>query len=228
MATTKTYYMPKDDVGKARLLEHLSKHLPVHAAALGITENDLNEVKADAAAFAYTLSALETVQSNGKLWTAFKNLQRDGGTGSTAYPNVSNLPAPVPAVPLGIIPRLSNLVARIKAARGYSEAIGKDLNIVGTVQVMEIDAVKPIIEITTRGGHPIIQWSKGDADALEIWVDRNDDRGFGLFTIANSPRITDNTPLPATPVQWQYKAIYRLKDDRIGDWSTITPVSVGG
>ena len=49
-------------------------------------------------AFRYTLSALNTVQSNGKLWTAFKNLQRDGGTGSTAYPNVSNLPAPVPAV----------------------------------------------------------------------------------------------------------------------------------
>lgn len=228
MATTKTYYMPKDDVGKARLLEHLAKHLPVHATALGLTENDLNEVKADAAAFAYTLSALETVQSNGKLWTAFKNQQRDGGSGGTAYPNLTNLPAPVPAVPLGIIPRLSNLVARIKAARGYSEAIGKDLNIVGTVQVMEIDEVKPIIEITTRGGHPIIQWSKGDADALEIWVDRNDDRGFGLFTIANSPRITDTTPVPATPVQWKYKAIYRLKDDRIGDWSTITPVAVGG
>ena len=93
---------------------------------------------------------------------------------------------------------------------------------------MEIDEVKPVIEITTRGGQPIIQWSKGDADALEIWVDRNDDRGFGLFTIANSPRITDTTPVPATPVQWKYKAIYRLKDDRIGDWSTITPVSVGG
>ena len=228
MATTKTYYMPKDDVGKARLLAHLAKHLPVHAAALGLTENDLKEVKADADAFAYTLSALETVQSNGKLWTAFKNQQRDGGSGGTAYPNLTNLPAPVPAVPLGIIPRLSNLVARIKAARGYSEAIGKDLNIVGTVQVMEIDEVKPVIEITTRGGQPIIQWSKGDADALEIWVDRNDDRGFGLFTIANSPRITDTTPAPATPVQWKYKAIYRLKDDRIGDWSTITPVSVGG
>ena len=198
------------------------------APALGLTEADINEVKADAEAFRYTLSALNTVQSNGKLWTAFKNLQRDGGTGSTAYPNVSNLPAPVPAVPLGIVPRLSNLVARIKAARNYTEAIGQDLNIVGTVQVMEIDAVKPIIEITTRGGHPIIQWSKGDADALEIWVDRNDERGFGLFTIANSPRITDTTPLPATPIHWKYKAIYRLKDAQIGNWSEVTPVAVGG
>ena len=228
MAKTKTYYMPKDDAGKAALLDHLAKHLPAHAAALGLTEADINEVKADADAFRYTLSALNTVQSNGKLWTAFKNLQRDGGTGGTAYPNVSNLPAPVPAVPLGIVPRLSNLVARIKAARNYTEAIGQDLNIVGTVQLMDIDDIKPIIEIIVRAGRPIIQWSKGDADALEIWVDRNDDRGFGLFTIANSPRITDTTPAPATPVQWKYKAIYRLKDDRIGDWSTITPVAVGG
>ena len=224
----KNYYLPSDDSGKAELLEHLAARLPIHATALELSADDLTQLKADALAFRYTLSATNIVQANAKLWTAFKNLQRDGGPGETAYPNVSNLPAPVPAVPLGIIPRLSNLVARIKAARGYSEAIGKDLNIVGTVQVMEIDEVKPVIEITTRGGQPIIQWSKGDADALEIWVDRNDDRGFGLFTIANSPRITDTTPAPATPVQWKYKAIYRLKDDRIGDWSTITPVSVGG
>ena len=167
-------------------------------------------------------------QANAKLWTAFKNLQRDGGPGETAYPNVSNLPAPVPAVPLGIVPRLSNLVARIKAARNYTEAIGQDLNIVGTTQLMDIDDIKPIIEIIVRAGRPIIQWSKGDADALEIWVDRNDERGFGLFTIANSPRITDTTPLPATPIHWKYKAIYRLKDAQIGNWSEVTPVAVGG
>ena len=28
MAKTKTYYMPKDDAGKAALLDHLAKHLP--------------------------------------------------------------------------------------------------------------------------------------------------------------------------------------------------------
>ena len=228
MAKTKTYYMPKDDAGKAALLDHLAKHLPAHAATLGLTEADINEVKADAEAFRYTLSALNTVQSNGKLWTAFKNLQRDGGTGSTAYPNVSNLPAPVPAVPLGIIPRLTNLVARIKAARNYSDAVGQDLDIVGSLQAAATDGAKPILDITTKAGRPNIQWSKGKADALEIWVDRSDDKGFALFTIASSPRVPDPTPLPASPARWKYKAIYRLKDVQIGDWSDVVSVTVGG
>ena len=227
----KNYYLPTDDSGKAELLEHLAAKLPAYSAVLDINSADLADLQADAIAFRYTLSVFNQMQSNAKQWTAYKNLLRDGTAGtpaSTAFPFQPSLPVAPSIVTPGIVPRLTALVARLKAARNYTEAIGKDLNIVGTVQVMEIDEVKPIIEITTRGGQPIIQWSKGDADALEIWVDRNDDRGFGLFTIANSPRITDNTPLPATPVQWKYKAIYRLKDDRIGDWSTITPVSVGG
>ena len=227
MAKTKTYYMPKDDAGKAALLDHLAKHLPAHAAALGLTEADINEVKADAEAFRYTLSALNTVQSNGKLWTAFKNLQRDGGTGSTAYPNVSNLPAPVPAVPLGIVPRLSNLVARIKAARNYTEAIGQDLNIVGTTQVIDPASWKPVIDISVTAGRPTLQWSKGTADSIEVWADRGDDKGFNFYTITTEPNFTDTTTSPATAALWKYKAIYRMRDEQVGNWSDVISVAVG-
>ena len=225
---SKTYYMPKDDSGKAELLEHLANRLPVHAGVLELSESDMNEVKADAAAFRYTIGASGIVQANAKQWTAFKNLQRDGGTGNTAFPHAPNLPAPVPAVPLGIVPRLASLVARIKAARNYTEAIGQDLNIVGSAQNVNTDGAKPIIDIATKAGHPAILWSKGDADALEIWVDRSDDKGFGLFTIASSPRVADTTPLPASPVNWKYKAIYRMKDEQIGNWSDVVTIAVGG
>ena len=224
----KNYYLPSDDSGKAELLEHLAARLPIHATALELSADDLTQLKADALAFRYTLSATNIVQANAKLWTAFKNLQRDGGPGETAYPNVSNLPAPVPAVPLGIIPRLTNVVARIKAARNYSDAIGQDLDIVGSLQAADTDGAKPILDITTKAGRPNIQWSKGKADALEIWVDRSDDKGFALFTIASSPRVPDPTPLPASPARWKYKAIYRLKDTQIGDWSDVVSVAVGG
>ena len=224
----KNYYLPSDDSGKAELLEHLAARLPIHAAALELSPDDITQLKADALAFRYTLSATNIVQANAKLWTAFKNLQRDGGPGETAYPNVSNLPAPVPAVPLGIIPRLTNVVARIKAARNYSDAIGQDLDIVGSLQAAGTDGAKPILDITTKAGRPNIQWSKGKADALEIWVDRSDDKGFALFTIASSPRVPDPTPLPASPTRWKYKAIYRLKDVQIGDWSDVVSVAVGG
>ena len=95
-------------------------------------------------------------------------------------------------------------------------------------QAAGTDGAKPILDITTKAGRPNIQWSKGKADALEIWVDRSDDKGFALFTIASSPRVPDPTPLPASPTRWKYKAIYRLKDVQIGDWSDVVSVAVGG
>ena len=152
----------------------------------------------------------------------------DGGEGTAAYPHVANLPPAAPAVPHGIIPRLTSLVARIKAAKNYSDDIGRELNIIGAAQIVDTDSAKPILDISKKAGQPSIQWPKGDADAIEIWVDRSDEKGFGFLTIANSTRVPDNAPLPATPVTWQYKAIYRVKDNRVGEWSDVVSITAGG
>ena len=70
----KSYYMPKDDSGKAELLEHLATRLPIYADLLEISAVDITSLQADAAALRYTLSAYNVVQANARLWTAFKNL----------------------------------------------------------------------------------------------------------------------------------------------------------
>lgn len=223
----KNYYMPKDDSGKAELLEHLATRLPIYAELLEISTADINSLQADATAFRYTLSAFNVVQGNGRLWTAFKNLQRDGGTGTTAYPPAANLPAPAQAVPLGIVPRLSGLIARIKTARNYSDAIGQDLNIVGTTQVIDPASWKPVIDISVTAGRPTLQWSKGTADSIEVWADRGDDKGFNFYTITTEPNFTDTTTGPATAALWKYKAIYRMRDEQVGNWSDVISVAVG-
>ena len=223
----KNYYMPKDDSGKAELLELLATRLPIYAELLEISAVDVASVQADAAAFRYTLSAFNVVQGNGRLWTAFKNLQRDGGTGTTAYPPAANLPAPAQAVPLGIVPRLSGLIARIKTARNYSDAIGQDLNIVGTTQVIDPASWKPVIDISVTAGRPTLQWSKGTADSIEVWADRGDDKGFNFYTITTEPNFTDTTTSPATAALWKYKAIYRMRDEQVGNWSDVISVAVG-
>ena len=197
----KNYYMPKDDSGKAELLEHLATRLPIYAELLEISAIDVASVQADATAFRYTLSAYNVVQGNARQWTAFKNLQRDGGTGTSAYPQAPNLPAPAQAVPLGIVPRLSGLIARIKTARNYTEAIGQDLSIVGTTQIIDPATWKPVIDITVTGGHPTVQWAKGTADSIEIWADRGDDKGFiaGVsYRFGGGPK--EEAPEPAAPV----------------------------
>ena len=59
------------------------------------------------------------------------------------------------------------------------------------------------------------------------------DRGTGTFAflaIDTVPDYLDTTPLPApgAGAVWKYKAIYRLKDEQVGQWSDVISVSVMG
>ena len=74
----------------------------------------------------------------------------------------------------------------------------------------------------------VTKYSKGQAAALEIWVDRGDGNNFVFLTINTEPNTIDTTPLPATSAAWRYKAIYRLHDEQVGQWSDVISVTVGG
>jgi hypothetical protein len=65
---------------------------------------------------------------------------------------------------------------------------------------------------------------RGDLDLCELQVDRGDRKGFVLLTYDTTPGYVDTAPFPPTPVKWTYRAIYRMGDAQIGQWSA--PVSV--
>ncbi len=224
----KNYYLPRDDSGKARLLEHLARRLPAYAETLEVSAADIASLQADAAAFRHDIAATDSIQANARHWTAYKNLQRDGGVRVNPLPQLPHLPPPARDVAPGIVPRLIALVSRLKTARQYSEAIGHDLQIIGPEQRVEPDDWKPIIATGAVAGQPVLKWPKGDADAIEIWADRGDGQGFRLATITSSVDYTDTSARPATGAVWKYKAIYRLRDTRVGEWSGEVSVAVGG
>lgn len=226
----KNYYLPTDDSGKAELLEHLAAKLPAYSAVLDINIADLADLQADAIAFRYTLSVFNQMQSNAKQWTAYKNLLRDGIAGtpaSTAFPFQPSLPVAPSIVTPGIVPRLTALVARLKAARNYTEVIGQDLGLIGAKRIIDPSAWKPILQTQLHANQPMIVWNKGKADSLEIWVDRGADPGFTFFAISTDPHFIDTTPAP-NPARWRYKGIYRLQDRQVGQWSDVHTVTVGG
>lgn len=225
----KSYYLPNDDAGKADLLDRLAARLPAYAEQLNLAPDEIAGLKADAASFRYTLSMHSHAQYSAKNWTTYKNLQRDGGAGNGVYPPTSlDGPTAPAAVPPGIIPRLTALVSRIKTAARYSEAVGQDLGIIGSVRVIDPSAWQPTLTVHQEGGHPVLEWLKGDADALEIWVERTPQAGFVLLDTSTDTRYADTTPIPATPSLWRYKAIYRQRDEQAGDWSGVVSLAVGG
>ena len=77
----KNYYLPRDDSGKAQLLEHLARRLPAYAETLEVSAADIASLQADAEAFRHAIASTDSIQANARQWTAYKNLQRDGGVG---------------------------------------------------------------------------------------------------------------------------------------------------
>ena len=59
------------------------------------------------------------------------------------------------------------------------------------------------------------------------------DRGNGVFVflaLDTFPDYLDTAPLPAADASavWKYKAIYRLNDKQVGQWSDVASTSVIG
>jgi hypothetical protein len=56
-------------------------------------------------------------------------------------------------------------------------------------------------------------------DQIEIQVDRG--QGFIPLAFDTTPGYVDTQPFPAAPVKWTYQAIYRVGDNRVGQWSQL-------
>ena len=58
-------------------------------------------------------------------------------------------------------------------------------------------------------------------------MDRSGSKGFVLLAFDSTPNYTDTEPFPATPAKWTYRAVYRVGDSRVGQWSNPISVTVG-
>lgn len=225
----KAYYLPPDDEGKDTLLTNIAGKIGGYQTTVGLDATIVAATQADSAFFHYARLASQQVAAFAQQWTAYKNSSRNG-TGASlgpvpVPPSLGTAPA---AVPPGIFKRLAALVVRIKAHPGYTEAIGQDLDIVGAEQTLDTTNAKPVIELELSAGHPNVLWPKGGFDAVEIWVDRGS--GSVFLTIDTVPDYLDTAPLPAAgqSAVWKYKAIYRLNDAQVGQWSDVVSIAVTG
>jgi hypothetical protein len=225
---TKHDFISKSDQGKATFLKNLALKLPGYAALLGITPAEVASVQADAVMFKHILDRQEAYKTFNQGNTAYKNTLRDGPLGAPlgslpVFPTLSAAPAVVSA---GIFPRIRKLAGRIKATPTYTEGIGEDLGIVGDEQVIDIPNLKPMLTSRLDVGRPMIIWFKGPADSINIYVDRKDGKGFVYLATDSQPDYLDTFPMPddVPAVVWDYKAIYRIGDDPVGQFSE--PISV--
>lgn len=117
---------------------------------------------------------------------------------------------------------------KVKGNALYTTDIGKDMDILGEAPVVDPNTMKPVLkgEVTAQG--VLLRWKKGAADALNIYADRKDGKGFLFLTTDIQPDYVDTTPLPAgvNSAVWNYKAIYVINDEEVGQFSENITITV--
>jgi len=228
---SKQFYLPRPEVERGKWLENFATKLPNYATKYGIPSALVTSVQQDSAVFKYFLEYANRITEYSRKINQYKVELSEGADTSLQAPIPPTAPAsPFPPV-VGIFKRVSSIVNIIKSSLSYLESDGLDLGIEGAEQTaLNTVEIKPVISLRlVAGGQPEIVWTKGKTDGLEIYVDRGTGK-FELYKVANKPNTIDKTTLPAVGVSqvWKYRAIYRLNDEQIGQWSDTVEISVKG
>ena len=219
----KSHFIPRTDKERAAWLKNFSVKFATYALSVGFTAADVTAVAADSAYFNYIIDVLEVFKAEIHERTAYKDILRDGPLGSPlgVLPSIPTLPTAPAAVPAGIFARISGIVKRIKAHPAYSDAIGKDLNIIGAEHKSSISDLKPLLEISKEGGNIIIKYKKSKMSGIRLMCKRGDETEFTMLSIVMQNKFKDTRPNLETgvPEIRKYCAWYIKNDELIGQMS---------
>jgi hypothetical protein len=227
--TMKQDPIPSGDNLFAQLLTGFKNAIAPYATLFGLTPAQVTAQAADADYFAYALACQQLAADYAQQWTGWKGLIRDGGTPpASGMPQPLTLPAAVAVVALGIEARFRALVAYIKKHAAYNESIGQALGIEGAeITGPDYATLAPELKLEQTGAGVMVRWGwMGKSkflDLLEIQVDRGDGAGFVLLSYDTTPNYLDTHPVTVA-AKWTYRAIFRVADARVGQWSG--PVSI--
>jgi hypothetical protein len=122
------------------------------------------------------------------------------------------------------VAELRRIAKKIKASPGYTDAIGKDLGIVGPdIAPPDMSTVKPKLIAVVAANAVTVKFDKGDMEGVRIYSKRGSETHFTfLGTDTHSP-YHDNRPklVADAPEERQYFAFYFQNDYEVGQQSDI-------
>ena len=228
----KKYFLPNGDAQRVIWLNNFDIKLLAYAAKLGLLKPDTDSVHNDNLAYAYMVT----------LAAASKTFEHNCSTSKSTIRNSKKttiiMPFPVLTIALdvptpvgeGIFTRISLLVKKIKSSIGYSEAIGKDLGIIGAAPDAKIglDTTQVLFTAKNSGGYVQIKYTKGDLDGIKLESKRGNETEYELVDKINIVTYTDKRPnlIPAIPEVRQYRAWGFVKNEIVGVVSDVVSITV--
>lgn len=106
--------------------------------------------------------------------------------------------------------------------------MGQDLGIIPYTTVVNPNDMIPNLSIRLDARHPLMKWTKGTSDGVQLYVDRRDNNGFVALSKVFRNTYLDTASLPAAAftATWDYKARYLIGDDEVGQFSPVLSINV--
>ena len=225
-----TNYLPAGDSERVAWLNNLAIKIGGYQNTLGLSAGDVAQVTKDNALYAYTINLLNIIKQSQQNVTAYKELLKHATKNQVigAVPTMPVVPVAPAAAAAGIFDRTRALVQRIKKANNYSEAIGQDLNIIAPDHFVDPDTLMPVLKAKLDAGRPHLKWERGIAEAIDLYADHNDGKGFVLIGRFLRAEFLDTTPLAIGKLidDFKYKGIYVIADEQVGHISQMLTVKV--
>lgn len=179
--------MPHSDDSLVTWLINYKAKLSAHAAALGISAADLAIHIADCD------DVINAVQA--------------AATKKAELANANKVKGDTKSDKLGNIRTFNK---HLKTLTAYTDAMGADLNIVGSNTAFDVANAKPTLTVSLSGGKVVIAFSKEKSNGVKIFCKRGSETAFSFLAIdTHSPYHDNRNNLAAgTPEQREYYAFY--------------------
>lgn len=234
MTNESTDWYPRTLAGERALYANIKAKIAGYASKYPVlTEPYVATIDTFCTAFVGAFDKIEQNRATNKQATTwFDNLCRS---------KQENTPAPSPPVYQAITLPLGTLVGIEKACRDFAGLMKKQLNYDkadGLDLMIEREATEglnpedaqPDLKLSvTASGVVAVEWKKIGYDMLELQY-----RKFGetLWQLADksTEKIIEFAPpltTPGVPEKFEFRGIYLIKNQRVGQWSAIYSVTVG-
>lgn len=213
-------------------LTNFTAKLPKYLTTLGLTGDEWTEISGDAV---YTIWLLKDYTPNLRKGLAaaveFKNFMKDGDASARLPEVVPGTTPPEPYTgtlpPAGTLIRLRQAVQNIKTRKGYTDAIGEDLNIITHAETGGPEA--PTLSLSSfHAGSVALAWNKSGWTGIKMQSRGEDGGGWKDLGVNLRSPFADSRPLavPGRAEVREYRACYLDGDTPHDAWSQTLSVTV--
>jgi hypothetical protein len=228
----KQYFLPRRQDALLPWCSNLKTKLPNYGSTLGFNGADLAKVVEDLDFIIYLLQQwLPAVRGFSEGATAYVKSALRGEGASAALP-VFTPPAlgTVSVTDPGALTRVLDFIEdKIKAADGYTDAIGEDLQIIGPSEPDNALPEAPEASAEVRGSEVLIKFKK--SGHMGVWIESQvaSEEAWAYLAIDTGSPYNDARPLKVAgqPEKRRYRLCF-WDGDPTRVWSDVIEVTFGG